>query len=96
MRSVTVAQGTAMLPDLCEAVVRDHEEVVLTGEDGNVVMVSEHDWEITRESLRVLRDPIALRALLAGHRIRDEGRKPEGKTAEEVFDDLVDQHPPAS
>lgn len=83
-----------MLPDLCEAVVRDHEEVVLTGDDGNVVMISEREWEGTQETLRVLRDPIALEALLNGHRVRDEGERPEGKSPEEVFDDLVDQHPP--
>ena len=38
--------------------------------------------------------PLALEALLDGHRARDDGRKPEGKAPEEVFDDLVDQRPP--
>ena len=94
MRAVTIAQGTATLPELCEAVVRDHEEVVLTGEDGNVVMVSEHDWEIMQETLKVLEDPVALRALVDGHRVRDEGQRPEGKSPEQVFEDSGDRHPP--
>ena len=89
MYSVTMPEAGRKLPQLCEMTVRDSETVVVVREDGNVVMVSESDWVSAQETLRVLRDKVALRALLAGHRDRDEGRVPPGKPLEAVFQDLV-------
>lgn len=92
MRCVALSEAGDILSDLCEAALRNREEVLLTHKHGNLVLLPEDDWEMTRETLGILRDKLALLALLEGHQIRDEGRVPPGRPAEEVFSDLADQH----
>jgi len=75
---------------ILSSAIRDHEEVLISCTGGNLVIVSQDDWEITKETLKLLNDKIALRALLNGHATRDKGRRPAGKSIDEVFDDLVD------
>lgn len=94
MRAVTTAQRSTMVPDLCEAPVRDRGEGVRPGEDGNLLKVPEHEWHMTQVALRVQSDPTTFRSPLAGHPVRCERRRPEGESPEDSLRDLVDQHPP--
>lgn len=92
MRCVTLSEAAVTLDDLCETAVCDREEVLLTHKSGNVLLVSQHDWEATQETLRLILDKKSLRSLLEGHRVRDEDGVPLGKSPEEVFSDLDDSH----
>jgi len=67
-----------------------HEKVVISSDRGNLVIIPENEWEQLQETLKLFKDKVALEALLKGHKIRDNGGKPDGKTISEVFDDLVD------
>lgn len=78
------------IKQILNSAIKDHEEVLVSCPDGNLVIISQDDWEITKDTLKLLNDKIALRALLNGHAMRDKGEKPPGKSIDEVFDDLVD------
>ena len=89
MRTMPLTDGLGRIPELCEDVVREHDRVVLTRPEGNVVLVAEEDWDNMIETLRVVQDKVAMRALLEAHAARDAGRPLPGKSIEEVFSDVV-------
>ncbi len=45
------------------------------------------------ETVRLLQDKTSLKALLDGHRVRDEGKIPNGVSMNEAFYDLQDDYP---
>jgi PHD/YefM family antitoxin component YafN of YafNO toxin-antitoxin module len=92
MQFYTVQQASMGLGEVIARAVHDHEEAAIVSDLGAVVLVPQDEFESMRESLRLLNDPRALKALLAGHAQRDEKRLSDLPTVEQVFYDLQDSH----
>ncbi len=88
MEALTISEGRRRLFELGKRVISDHDQVILTHEAGNVVLISMDEWNAYRETRRLLRDPKTLRALLQSFDDHDT-KKTQGKAADEVFSDLV-------
>lgn len=88
MDALTISEGRKRLFELRDRVVTDHDQVILTHKKGNVVLVSMDEWESNQETLRVLQDKEAMKALLKSFEDHDAGAS-NGKSAEEVFADLI-------
>jgi prevent-host-death family protein len=88
MRAMSISEGRKKLFELREKVVTDHDSVILTHKRGNIVLISMEEWEIYKETLHLLRDKSALKALIKSFEDHDTG-KIKGKTVEEIFPDLA-------
>ncbi len=89
MQALSISEGRERLLELREKVTSDHDQVILTHEAGNVVLISMEEWEAYRETERLLMDRAALRALLQSFEDHDAGREGRGKPVSEVFSDLT-------
>lgn len=89
MRALSISEGRERLLELRDRVITDHEQVILTHEGGNVVLISMDEWEAFRETERLLMDRAALKALLQSFEDHDAGREGRGKSVSEVFSDLT-------
>ncbi|HEX9735230.1 MAG TPA: type II toxin-antitoxin system Phd/YefM family antitoxin [Thermoanaerobaculia bacterium] len=89
MEALSISEGRRRLLELREKVVSDHDQVILTHKNGNVVLISMGEWEAYRETELLLKDRAALRALLQSFDDHDAGRKGRGKSVDEVFSDLA-------
>ena len=85
MKTIQLKSAEKNLKKIIEKTLAEHEETVIVSEKGSVVLVDEKEWEHLKETLRLLNDKKSLSALLNSHRIRDEGKEPEGKSVEEIF-----------
>ena len=90
MTTIALKQATKTLPQLIHNTLVNCEETVIVTDDGAVVMIDQSEWDAIRETLRLLRDKRALKALLEGHRERDKGNRPQSVSMKEVFHDLQD------
>ncbi len=88
MNTIIVSKAAQTLPKIIQDTIKNCEETVIVSEDGSVVLIDQNEWESIQETLKILQDPISLKALLDGHKTRDEGKKPKSATVEEVFNDL--------
>lgn len=73
MIAVTLSNASETLPQLVEKTLANREETVIVSDKGAVVMIDQEEWENMRETLNLLRDKKSLKALIDGHRLRDEG-----------------------
>lgn len=89
MEALSISEGRRRLLELREKVVSDHDQVILTHKNGNVVLISMGEWEAYQETQRLLNDRAALKALLQSFEDHDAGRKTRGKWAGDVFSDLA-------
>ena len=67
MQFYTVQQAATGLGEVIARAVQDHEEAAIVSERGAVILVPQDEFESMRETLRLLSDHRALKALLAGH-----------------------------
>ena len=88
MKALTISEGRKRLFELRKQVVDDHDQVVFTHKNGNVVLISMEEWEAYRETERLLNDREALGALLNSFEDHDKKTK-KGKTIQQVFSDLT-------
>jgi len=89
MVALSISEGRKRLLELRDKVVSDHDQVILTHESGNVVLISMEEWEAYRETERLFSDKAALKALLQSFEDHDAGKKERGKPVSEVFSDLT-------
>jgi len=54
---VSIHEAQAQLRELIEAVSRSHQPIVIAGESGNAVLLSESDWAGIQETLYLLSVP---------------------------------------
>jgi len=92
MQFYTVQQASTDLGNLIASAVHNHEEAAIVSDRGAVILVPQDEFESMRETLRLLSDPRALKALLAGHAQRDQRLESDLPTVEQVFYDLQDSH----
>lgn len=87
MEAISLSEGRKRLFELRQTVVDNQEQVILTHKQGNVVLISMDEWETFRETLRLLNDKAALKALVESFEAHDAGLT-TGKTIAEIFNDL--------
>lgn len=88
MQAMSLAQGQKQLFELHERVVHEFEPVILTHDEGSMVLVSLDEWNSWTETARLLRDREAMEALLTYLTNRGE-QVQSGKSLEDIFADLV-------
>ena len=88
MNTLSLRQATANFPNLIENTIKNCDETLIVTDYGAVMMIDKEYWEEIQETLALLRDKQSLAALLEGHQLRDKGITPQGKTINEVFNDL--------
>lgn len=88
MQTISVPEASERLSELCASVAGDYEQIILTREHGNVVLISMDEWETYRETMQLLKDKAALKALIQSFEDHDAG-KSRGKSPGEVFTDLI-------
>ena len=88
MEALSIVEGRERLFELREKVISDHDQVILTHEGGNVVLISMDEWNAYQETRRLLRDKETLRALLQSFEDHDV-KKMQGKSVDDVFSDLA-------
>jgi PHD/YefM family antitoxin component YafN of YafNO toxin-antitoxin module len=69
-------------------VLKNNEELIVDSKLGNFVVVPENDWNQMNETLKLLNDKVALKALIEGKSLRNAGHVPDGYSIEEIFNDL--------
>ena len=87
MEAISISEGRKRLFELRQQVVEDNDRVILTHKNGNVILISMDEWEAFQETMRLLNDKAAFRALVESFDAHDAG-KSEGKTVDDVFSDL--------
>ncbi len=73
--------------EMFDKAVRKSEITEITSSYGSAVLIDKNTWESMNETILLLNDKRALKALLEGQESRKNGTI-EGKTIEEVFPDL--------
>ena len=74
MKTITLNNAILDLPNIISSVIKDNEETVIATDSGAVIMVDQGNWNSIIETLRLLKDEKALKALLKGHKDRDENK----------------------
>lgn len=59
-------QASAQLHELLDDVSQSHEPVLIGGEHGNVVLVSDDDWRAEQETLHLLSVPVMRESIREG------------------------------
>ena len=88
MEAMSISEARQHLFELRQRVVDNSEQVIMTHKQGNVVLISMDEWEAYRETVRLLNDKAALRALVDSFAAHDAGET-VGKSAADIFADLV-------
>ena len=88
MNALSLQEASTNLPHIISETIKNSDETLIVSDQGAVIMIDKTYWEEIQETLRLLRDKKSLSALLEGHRQRDQGITPPGKTIDEVFNDL--------
>jgi len=88
MEAISISEGRKRLFELRQRVVDDNDQVIMTHKQGNVVLISLDEWEAYQETMRLLNDKAALRALVASFDAHDAGET-KGKFPDEIFADLT-------
>ena len=88
METLSIREGRNRLPEIYKRVVNQNDQFMLSDIEGKMVIVSLHEWESVLETLRLLRDKSAFKALLQSFVDHDQGQK-SGKSFEDVFAELL-------
>lgn len=87
MEAMSISEGRKRLFELRKQVVEDHDRVIMTHKQGNVVLISMDEWRSYQETLRLLNDKAALKALVESFAAHDASEI-SGKPVDEIFADL--------
>ena len=61
-----IHEAQSQLPDLIESVSQSHQPIVISSQHGNVVLLSESDWNAVQETLYLLSIPDMRESIRAG------------------------------
>ncbi len=87
MEALSISEARKRLFELRQQVVDDNERVIMTHKQGNVVLISMDEWEAYQETVRLLNDKTALKALVDSFAAHD-AQETAGKSPEDIFSDL--------
>lgn len=88
MEALNISEARKRLFELRQQVVDDNDRVIMTHKNGNVVLISMDEWESYQETVRLLNDKAALKALVDSFATHD-ARETTGNSPEDVFSDLL-------
>lgn len=88
MEALSISEARKRLFELRQQVVADNDRVIMTHKQGNVVLISMDEWEAYQETVRLLNDKAALKALVDSFAAHD-ALETQGKTTDEIFSDLA-------
>ncbi len=88
MMTITVEKAEKDIESIINHTLDSGEETVIVTSKGAIVMVPENDWYSIQETVRLLADKKSLAALLEGHRVRENGGKPESSSISDHFPDV--------
>jgi antitoxin YefM len=63
---ISIDEAQQQLPDLIASVSQSHQPIVITGELGNAVLLSESDWRSVQETLYLCQIPGMRESIRAG------------------------------
>ncbi len=88
MSSITLDKLNSNFTNYFINTINIDEELLVTSEFGNLVIINENQWNKMNETLMLLSDKISLKALLVSHQERESGLGSKSYSIEEVFSDL--------
>ena len=88
MQTSTIDNAIKNFKNIFTQVLSNSEEALIVSDNGSVVIINKDDWESIQETLSLLKDKKSLRALLNGHKARDNNKKLKSKSVEKIFSDL--------
>lgn len=88
MSSITLEKLNLNIDNYFISAINNNEELLITSDYGNLVMINENEWNRINETLNLLSDKISLNSLLISHKERENGIEPESYSINEVFSDL--------
>jgi PHD/YefM family antitoxin component YafN of YafNO toxin-antitoxin module len=88
MEAISISEGRKRLFELRQAVIDNQDQVILTHKQGNVVLISMAERQAYQETMRLLNDKPALKALVESFEAHDAGAT-AGKSITELFADLA-------
>ena len=63
---ISVNEAQQQLPDLIDSVSQSHQPIVIAGQNGNAVLLSESDWTSLQETLYLCQIPGMRASIRAG------------------------------
>ncbi len=84
MEALSISEARSRLFELRQKVVDNQDQIIMTHKKDNVVLISMDEWEAYQETMRLLNDKAALKALVDSFERHDRGET-AGKTIEELF-----------
>ncbi|MCX6146127.1 MAG: hypothetical protein NTW25_02600 [Candidatus Kapabacteria bacterium] len=88
MSSVTLEKLNLNIDNYFLSAINNNEELLITSDYGNLVMINENEWNRINETLNLLSDKISLNSLLISHKERENGIEPESYSINEVFSEI--------
>ena len=88
MKATTLKNAITNLPTIISSTIQTEEETVIVTDDGSVVLVEQDNWNSMVETLRLLKDKRSLTSLLQSIEARKNGKRPIGKTIDQIFTDV--------
>ena len=87
MLAMSISEGRKKLFEIRQSVVDDYDTAILTHKDGNMVLISQEQWENWQETIRLYQDKVTMQALENYFDARDAGDD-QGISIEKAFPDL--------
>lgn len=89
MITAKVSDYRSKLASFHKRVITDHDPLLISGQDGNVVVIPEDDYENLIETIYILRDKITM-ASLAQARSKIKNNNFKGSDIGDIFSDVLD------
>jgi len=88
MNIITYNRASEDFKNIILNAIKNKEETIIAMDEGAVVILEESEWSHIKETLRLLSDKDSLAALLESHADREKGKRPEGISPQEAFNDV--------
>ncbi len=85
MIAISINNAKKDIEKYIRATIDNHEETIITTDEGAVVMITQDYWNEIMETLNLIRDKRALKALNSNFEKKKNGKRPKGKTIEEIL-----------
>lgn len=72
--TISLQKASQNLSMIVNDTIENNEETAIVSDDGSVVMINQNEWENIKETLNLLNDEKALKALLDGHGDRQQNK----------------------
>ena len=88
MKTITLTEARKNLFQIRKNIIENHEEVLITHKNGNLIIMSQDDRENIMETFFILKDRKTMESLEKTISLRKAGKNPGGLPIEKAFPDL--------